>query len=68
MALNSLIIVTGYHSISPKPTRKAYLNISEEVARQRFLHDYPSTRDATASLVDFDDEFTIRPNGELSAY
>lgn len=68
MAANTLIIVTGYGSVSPRPFRKAYLNISEPVATQRFLRDYPGVRDASVVIVSFDDELTIRANGEIAAY
>lgn len=68
MATNTLTIVTGYGSISPKPFRKAYLNSSEEMATQRFLRDYPGVRDASLVVVSFEDELTIRTNGEISAY
>jgi len=68
MDTNTLTIVTGYGSISPKPFRKAYLNSSEEMATQRFLRDYPGARDASVVVVSFEDEFTIRTNGEISAY
>ena len=68
MATNTLTIVTGYGSISPKPFRKAYLNNSEEMATQRFLRDYPGVRDATVVVISFEDELTIRTNGEIAAY
>ncbi|MFD2573233.1 hypothetical protein ACFSUS_21500 [Spirosoma soli] len=68
MPTNTLVIVTGYGSISPKPFRKAYLNNSEEVSKQRFLRDYPGVRDTTVVVVPFEDELTIRTNGEISAY
>jgi hypothetical protein len=68
MTANTLTIVTGYGSISPKPFRKAYLNNSEEMATKRFLRAYPGVRDATVVVVSFDDELTIRTNGEIAAY
>jgi hypothetical protein len=68
MATNSLVIITGYSSISPKPSRKAYLNISEEVARQRFSKEHPNVRDTSVVIVSFEDELTIRSNGDISAY
>lgn len=68
MATNTLIIITGYSSISPKPIRKAYLNNSEETARLRFIQQNPGIRDVSVVLVSFDDEFTIRSNGEILAY
>jgi hypothetical protein len=68
MGLNTLTIVTGYGSISSKPLRKAYLNSSEEMATQRFLRDYPTVRDASVVVISFEDELTIRTNGEISAY
>lgn len=68
MATNTLILVLGYNSISPKPFRKAYLNCPEDLARQRFQRDYPTIRDMTVEVVHFDDEFTIRAGGAISAY
>lgn len=68
MANNTLTIVTGYGSISPKPFRKAYLNSSEDMATQRFLRDYPKVRDTNVVVISFEDELTIRTNGEISAY
>lgn len=68
MTTNSLIILTGYGSVSPKPLRKAYLNSSEEAARQRFFQQHPGVRDVSVVTVAFDDELTIRPNGDISAY
>ncbi|GAB3547141.1 hypothetical protein [Spirosoma fluminis] len=68
MPTNTLVIVTGYRSISPKPTRKAYLNHTEEVAQERFLLDHPGIRDIRVVSVLFEDELTIRDNGDISAY
>ncbi|AQG79277.1 hypothetical protein [Spirosoma montaniterrae] len=68
MATNTLLIITGYGSVSAKPFRKAYLNSDEEAARQRFLRDYPNARDTSVRVIPFDDELTIRTNGEISAY
>lgn len=68
MATNTLVIITGYSSISPKPIRKAYLNKSEETARLRFIQQNPGIRDVSVALISFDDEFTIRSNGEILAY
>lgn len=68
MSPNTLVIITGYGSISPKPFRKAYLNTSEEVARQRFFQQHPGVRDVRLTIISFEDEFTIRSNGELTAY
>ncbi|MBD2704833.1 hypothetical protein IC229_29650 [Spirosoma sp. BT702] len=65
MDTNTLVIITGYGSVSPKPLRKAYLNKSEETARLRFIQQNPGVRDVSAVLISFDDEFTIRSNGEI---
>ncbi|WP_019991156.1 hypothetical protein [Rudanella lutea] len=65
---NTLIIVTAYSSISPKPCRKAYLNSNEELATQRFLREFPAARDMSVEVIGFEDEFTIRANGTLAAY
>ncbi|GAB3898929.1 hypothetical protein [Spirosoma agri] len=67
MAANTLIIVTGYGSISPKPWKKAYLNISEDNAHQRFVKEHPGVRDATITSIKFDDELIIGTNGEISS-
>ncbi|QIP16368.1 hypothetical protein G8759_28870 [Spirosoma aureum] len=67
MAANILVIVTGYGSITPKPWKTAYLNISEDNARQRFLKEHPGVRDAAVVSVKFDDEFTIGSHGEISS-
>ncbi|MCK8495621.1 hypothetical protein M0L20_27395 [Spirosoma sp. RP8] len=68
MATNTLIVVTVYSSISPKPFRKAYLNNSEEMARQRFVQQHPGVRDVSVALIAFEDELTIRSNGDVVAY
>lgn len=68
MATNTLVIITGYGSISPKPFRKAYLNNSEEVARQRFIQQHPGVRDVSVVIISFEDELTIRSNGEIGTY
>lgn len=66
MAVNTLIIITAYGSITPKPWKKAYLNISEELTNQRFLKEHPIVRDLSVVSFTFDDEFTIEANGQLS--
>jgi hypothetical protein len=66
MAANTLVIVTGYGSITPKPWKKAYLNSSEESANQRFLKEHPGVRDTSVVSISFDDEFTIGTRGEIS--
>ncbi|MEZ0611739.1 hypothetical protein ACAW74_24725 [Fibrella sp. WM1] len=68
MANNTLVIVTGYKSISPRPIRKAYLNSSEDKATQRFVQAYPGIRDVTTVTITFEDEFTIRANGDIAPY
>lgn len=68
MATNTLVMITGYGSISLKPFRKAYLNNSEEVARQRFARQHPGVRDVSVVILSFEDELTIRSNGEISTY
>lgn len=68
MATNTLVIVTGYGSITPKPWRKAYLNSSEESASQRFIKEHPGVRDTSIVSISFDDEFSIGARGEISAY
>ncbi|MVM38930.1 hypothetical protein GO730_17585 [Spirosoma sp. HMF3257] len=66
MAANTLIIITGYGSVTPKPWRKAYLNSSEESANQRFLKEHPGARDTSSITISFDDEFSINSRGEVS--
>lgn len=66
MAANTLVIITGYGSVSPRPWRKAYLNVSEETAHQRFLKEHPVVRDMSVVRFTFDDEFAIRSDGQLS--
>lgn len=66
--MNTLVIVTGYGSVSPKPFRKAYLNTSKETAMQRFLQNHPGSRDTSMVVITFEDELTIRANGEISSY
>ena len=68
MATNTLTILTGYESISPRHIRKAYLNLNQESATQRFVYDHPGIRDASAVVIPFEDELTIRANGEITAY
>ncbi|GAB3974715.1 hypothetical protein GCM10028806_30940 [Spirosoma terrae] len=68
MAINTLVIITGYGSISPKPVRKAYLNSSQEMAMHRFVQQNPGVRDVSVVIIDFEDELTIRPNGDIVAY
>lgn len=67
MAANTLVIITGYPSIAPKPCRRAYLNTSVNEANQRFIREYPQARDVTIMSVPFDDEFSIGTNGEISS-
>lgn len=68
MALNTLVIITGYGSITPKPWKKAYLNLQEEQAYQRFFKEHPQARDVSAVAIRFDDEFVINTRGDISAY
>ncbi len=68
MAGNTLVIVTGYGSITPKPWKKAYLNISEENAAMRFQKEHPGVRDSSVKSVQFDDEFCIGSTGEITLY
>ncbi|RYC69357.1 hypothetical protein EQG79_12145 [Spirosoma sordidisoli] len=68
MSTNTLIIITGYGSVSPKPTRKAYLNVNPDAAHQRFMREYPNLRSVTSVTVPFEDELTIRAPGDISAY
>ncbi|GAB3760340.1 hypothetical protein [Spirosoma pomorum] len=65
--MNILIIVTGYGSVKPIPWRRAYLNLDEEVAIQRFVSAYPHARDVSAASVRFDDELSIGANGAMSS-
>ena len=65
MALNTLVIITGYGSITPKPWKKAYLNLNEEIAYQRFLKEHPNARDMSTITVSFDDEFAINTRSEI---
>ncbi|MBD2755129.1 hypothetical protein [Spirosoma validum] len=67
MSPNTLVIVTGYGSISPKPWKKAYLNTSIDKANQRFMSEHPGARDVTIVSVKFDDELTIGSNGVISS-
>ncbi|GAB3998061.1 hypothetical protein GCM10028807_44760 [Spirosoma daeguense] len=67
MATNTLVIITGYVSIKPKPHKRAYLNTSIEEANQRFKKEYPQARDITTVSVLFDDEFIISGNGDISS-
>ena len=68
MALNTLVLITGYGSIAPKPWKKAYLNLDEENAYHRFLKEHPNARDMSAVTIRFDDEFVINSRGEISAH
>jgi hypothetical protein len=67
MEANTLVVVTGYGSIKPKPWKKAYLNVNEEVAAQRFTVDYPTARDVSVVTVQFRDELIIGSNGDISS-
>ncbi|OIN61298.1 hypothetical protein [Arsenicibacter rosenii] len=67
MEENTLILVSGYNSVSPKPSRRAYLNLSEEQARQRFLSIFPNCRDIKIVAVPFTDELIIQANGDITA-
>jgi hypothetical protein len=67
MEANTLVVVTGYGSIKPKPWKKAYLNVSEEAAAQRFTMDYPTARDISVVTVQFRDELTIGSSGDISS-
>ncbi|QJW89973.1 hypothetical protein HNV11_11595 [Spirosoma taeanense] len=66
MEANTLVVVTGYGSISPKPWKRAYLNISEEKAHQRFLAQHPGVRDVSVKSLLFKDELVIRANGDIA--
>ena len=59
MTTNTLLIITGYCSVSPKAWKRGFLNISEAEARQRFLAAYPNARDVSLQAVHFGDELTI---------
>jgi hypothetical protein len=65
--MNNLIVVTGYGSVKPIPWRRAYLNLDEEAAIQRFVSAYPHARDVSATSIQFDDELSIGANGILSS-
>ncbi|GAB3942134.1 hypothetical protein GCM10028805_06280 [Spirosoma harenae] len=67
MASKTLVIIAGDGSVSPKPWKKAYFNMSVEEAKQRFMQTYPQSRDVTIASVVFKDEFTIGPHGEISS-
>lgn len=67
MATNILVIVTGYGSVSPKPWKNLYLNVTEANAHERFLQQYPTARDTTVTSVTFVDELRVSPNGDLSS-
>lgn len=64
---NTLVIITGYGSVSPKPLKRAYLNVSEQDAEQRFLAECPNARDMSLRAIRFTDELIIGANGAISS-
>lgn len=64
---HTLLIITGYGSVSPKAWKRGYLDISEPEARRRFLANYPSARDVSLQAIAFTDELTISSNSLIAA-
>lgn len=67
MHTNTLVIITGYGSINPKPLKRAYLNVSDQEAEQRFLTECPKARDISLQAIHFTDELIIGANGAISS-
>ncbi len=59
MTTHTLLIITGYGSVSPKAWKRGYLDVSESEARRRFLTSHPSARDISLQAIAFSDELTI---------